>query len=185
MDRFWSWNSNTLATWWEELSHLKRPWCWERLRAGGEGDDRGQDGWMVQPTWWTWVWVNSGSWWWTGRPGVLRFKGSQRVGHDWVTELNFNFHTFVLFKNNFVIFYFLPLFQNTDLYPSGYSLNMGSCVYLIDGMLTTSPRALQYFFSLRNIILSPRQDLVNVAAHIWLHEYFLTGLSYLLASESS
>ena len=83
-----------------------------------------------------------------------------------MTELNFNFHTFVLFKNNFVIFYFLPLFQNTDLYPSGYSLNMGSCVYLIDDMLTTSPRALQYFFSLRNIILSPRQDLVNVAAHI-------------------
>ena len=72
----------------EELAHLKRPWCWERLRAEGEGDDRGWDGWMASPTQWTWVWVNSRSWWWTGRPGVLRFMGSQRVGHDWATELN-------------------------------------------------------------------------------------------------
>ena len=79
---------NTLATWWEELTHLKRPWCWEILRAGGEGDDRGWDGWMASPTRWTWVWVDSGSWWWTGRPCVLWFIGSQRVGHDWVTELN-------------------------------------------------------------------------------------------------
>ena len=58
-----------------------------RLRAGGEGDDRGWDGWMASPTWWTWVWVESWSWWWTGRPGMLWFMGSQRVGHDWVTEL--------------------------------------------------------------------------------------------------
>ena len=57
-----------LATWWEDLSHLKRPWCRERLKAGGEGDDRGWDGWMASLTQWTWVWVNSGSWWWTGRP---------------------------------------------------------------------------------------------------------------------
>ena len=70
-----------------ELAHLKRPWCWERLRAGGDGDDRGWDDWMASPTQWTWVWVGSGSWWWTGRPGVLRFRGSQRVGHDWETEL--------------------------------------------------------------------------------------------------
>ena len=82
------WNSNTLATSCEELTHWKRLWCWEGLGAGGEGDDRGWDGWMASPTWWTWVWVNSGSWWWTGRPGVLRFMGSQRVGHDWATELN-------------------------------------------------------------------------------------------------
>ena len=60
-----------------ELTHLKRPWCWERLRAGGEGDDRGWDGWMASPMQWTWVWANSGSWWWTGRPGVLQFMGSQ------------------------------------------------------------------------------------------------------------
>ena len=67
---------------------LKRPWCWERLKVGGEGDDRGWDGWMVSPTQWTWVWVDSGSWWWTGRPGMLQSMGSQRVGHDWATELN-------------------------------------------------------------------------------------------------
>ena len=54
----------------------------------GEGDGRGWDGWMASPTGWMWVWVNSGSWWWTGRTGVLRFMGSQRVGYDWVTELN-------------------------------------------------------------------------------------------------
>ena len=65
-----------------------RLWCWEGLGAGGEGDDRGWDGWMASLTQWTRVWVNSGSWWWMGRPGVLRFMGSQRVGHNWVTELN-------------------------------------------------------------------------------------------------
>ena len=79
---------NNLATWCKELTHWKRFWCWEGLGAGGEGDDRGWDGWMASPTRWTWVWVNSGSWWWTGRPGVLGFMGSQRVRHDWVTELN-------------------------------------------------------------------------------------------------
>ena len=74
-----------LATWSEELTPWKRPWCWERLKAGGEGDDRGLDGWTASLTWWTWVWASSGSWWRTGKPGVL---GSQRVGHDWTTELN-------------------------------------------------------------------------------------------------
>ena len=88
-DWCWSWNSNTLATWWEKLTPWKRPWYWERLKAGGEGDDRGWDGWMASLTQLTWVWVNSGSWWWTGRPGVLQSMGSQRVGHDWVTELNY------------------------------------------------------------------------------------------------
>ena len=85
----WSWNSNSLATWWEELIHLKRPWCWERLKAGGEGDYRGWDGGMASWTQWMWVWVNSGSWWWTGRPGMLQFMGLQRVRRDW-TELNWN-----------------------------------------------------------------------------------------------
>ena len=68
----------TLATWCEELTHWKRPWCWERLRAGGEGDDRGWgwDGWMASPTRWTLVWVDSGSWYWTGRPGMLQSMGS-------------------------------------------------------------------------------------------------------------
>ena len=81
------WSSNTLATWCEELTHWKRPWCWERLKAGGEGDSRGWDGWMASPTWWTWVWANSGSWCWTRKPGMLQSMGSQKVGHDWATEL--------------------------------------------------------------------------------------------------
>ena len=84
----WSWNCSTLATSCVELTHWKRLWCWGGLGAGGEGDNRGWDGWMASPTRWTWVWVNSGSWWWTGRPGVLRFMGSQRVGHNLSTELN-------------------------------------------------------------------------------------------------
>ena len=84
----WSWNSSTLATWCEELTHLKRPWCWERLKAGGEGDDRGWGGWMASPTRWTWVWVSFGSWWWTGKPGVLQFMGLPRVKHHWANELN-------------------------------------------------------------------------------------------------
>ena len=96
-DWCWSWNSNTLATSCEELTHWKRPWCWERLRAGGEGDNRGWDGWMASLTRWAWVWVDSGSWWWTGRPGVLRFMGSQRVRHNWVTELNLNWRSSVIF----------------------------------------------------------------------------------------
>ena len=69
-----------------KLIHLKRPWCWERLGAGGAGDDRGWDGWTASATWRTWAWVNSRSWWCTGRPGVLWFMGSQRVRHDWATE---------------------------------------------------------------------------------------------------
>ena len=84
----WSWNSSTLATSCEELTHWKRLWCWEGLGAGGKGDGRGWDGWMASLTQWTWVWVNSGSWWWTGKCGLLQFMGSQRVRHDWVTELN-------------------------------------------------------------------------------------------------
>ena len=87
-DWCWSWNSNTLATCCKKLTHLKRPCYWERLRAVGEGDDRGWDGWMASLTRWTWVWVNSGSGWWTGRPGMLQSMGLQRVGDNWVTELN-------------------------------------------------------------------------------------------------
>ena len=89
-DWCWSWSSNTLATWFKELTHLKRPWCWERLKAGGEEDDRGWDGWMASLTQWTWVWASSGSWWWTGRPwraAVHRVAKSGTWLSDW-TELN-------------------------------------------------------------------------------------------------
>ena len=105
----WSWNSNTLATWSKELAHWKRPWCWERLRAGGEGDHRGWDGWMASPTQWTWVWVDSGSWWWTGRPGVLWFMGSQRVRHNWVTELNW-----------------------TEFYSRTFHISFNTCIHEVD-----------------------------------------------------
>ena len=84
----WSWNSNTLATWCKELTHWKRPWCWESLRVGGEGDDREWDGWMASLTQRTWVWASFGSWLWTGKPGMLQSMGSQRVRHNWAAELN-------------------------------------------------------------------------------------------------
>ena len=72
----------------EERTHWKRPWCWERLKARGEANNGGRDSWMASLTQWTWVWVNSRSWWWTGRPDVLQSMGSQRVRQDWATELN-------------------------------------------------------------------------------------------------
>ena len=80
--------SNTLATWCKELTHWKRSWCWERLKAGWEGDDRGWDGCMASLTRLTWVWVSSGSWWWPGKAGELQSMWSQRVRHNWGTELN-------------------------------------------------------------------------------------------------
>jgi len=111
-----SWNSSTLATWCEELTHLKRSWCWERLKAGGEGDDRVWDGWMALPTQWTWVWVSSGSWCYTGKPGMLQSMGSQRVGHDcdW-TELKLNFlvlvyHSVIVSSFKFTLLLTGPLF---------------------------------------------------------------------------
>ena len=87
-DWCWSWHSNTLATWCKELTHWKRPWCWERLKAE-EGDDRGWDGWLASPTGCTWIWGTCRSWWWKGKPGVLQSRGSQ----SWtrlsdLTELN-------------------------------------------------------------------------------------------------
>ena len=96
-DWCWSWISNTLATWCEELTHWQGPLCWEWLKAGGGGDDRGWDGWMASLTQWTWVWASSGRWWRTGKPGVLQSVGLQRVEHDWATEQQCIFHTQVLF----------------------------------------------------------------------------------------
>ena len=81
-------SSKTLATWCKESTHWKRPWFWERFKSGGEEDNRGWGDWMASPTQWTWVWVNSSNWWWTGRSDVQQSMGSQRVGDNWVTELN-------------------------------------------------------------------------------------------------
>ena len=86
-DWCWSWNFSTLASLREELTHWKRLYCWETLKASGEGDHRRWDVWMASLNQWTWVQVSSGSWWWTGRSDVLQSVGSQRVKHDWATEL--------------------------------------------------------------------------------------------------
>jgi len=93
---------------------FERSWCWERLKAGGEGDNRGWDGWMTSPTQWTWVWVNSGSWWWTGRSGVLRFMGSQRVRHNWETELNWI--ESVMLSNHLILYQ--PFLLLLSIFPS-------------------------------------------------------------------
>ena len=116
-----------------KLTHWKRPWCWEGLGAGGEGDDRGWDGWMASPTQWTWVWVNSRSWWWTGRPSVLRFMGSQRVGHNWATGLSWTEHGipfFLSFKLSPICdFMFKVRWQ--DLVGSCFSALHWQCLLLI------------------------------------------------------
>ena len=100
-DWCWSWNTNISAIWCKELTHWKRSWCWERMKAGGEVDDRGCNGWKASLTQWTWVWESSGSWWWTGKPGVLQSMGLQRVGHNWETELNW----YIILLSNHVIVY--------------------------------------------------------------------------------
>ena len=112
---FSSWNSSTLATSCEELTHWKRLWCCKGLGAGGEGDDRGWDGWMPSLTRWAWVWVNSGSCWWTGRPGVLRFMGSQRVGHNWATELNWTDQFVSYTFSNILLLLLLSRFSHVRL----------------------------------------------------------------------
>ena len=109
-DWCWSCNSNTLAIWCKELTHWKRPWCWERLKAGGEGDGRGWDGWVASPTQWTWFWINSGSWWWTGRPVMLQSLGLQRVGHEaielnWMSPLLTPFLSSLLWPPTCVVLY--------------------------------------------------------------------------------
>ena len=87
-DWCWNWSIHTLATWCKELTHWKRPWCWERLKTGGKGDDRGWAVWMASLTWCTWVWASPRAWWWTGKPGILQSTKLQRVGHVLATELN-------------------------------------------------------------------------------------------------
>ena len=72
----------------QRVDSFEKTQCWERLKSEGEGDDRGWDGWMASPAQWTWVWVSSESWWWTGKPGMLQSMGSIKVRHDWVTEVN-------------------------------------------------------------------------------------------------
>ena len=79
--------AKTPILWPPDAENWKRPWCWERLKAG-DGDNRGWDGWMASLTWWAWVWASSRNWWWMGKPGMLQSMVSQRVRHNWATELN-------------------------------------------------------------------------------------------------
>ena len=126
-DWCWIWNSKTLATWWEELTHWKRPWCWERLKAGGEGDDKGWDGWMASLAQWTWVWASFGSWWWTGKPDMLQSMRAQSCTQlsDWTDSHYGIFWIFIFcyillhalsvncFTFNFV---YILLFQTDNCY---------------------------------------------------------------------
>ena len=89
----------TFATWCEELTHWKRPWCWAGLKAGGEGDDTGWDGWMASLILWTWIWACSGSWWWAGKPACHSPRG-RRVRHSWAAELNWT-QTVLFSPSNF------------------------------------------------------------------------------------
>ena len=90
-DRFLEWPLTYSGL--PELTHLKRPWCWEKLKAGGEGDNRGWGGWMASPTQWTRVWVSFGSSWWSGKTGLLQSMGSQRIRHNWATELDWKVYS--------------------------------------------------------------------------------------------
>ena len=130
-DWCWSWNANTLATWCKELTHWKRPCCWERLKAR-EGDDRGWDGWMASLTQWAWVWASSGSWWWTGRPGMLQFMGSQRGGHNWATKLNrIELETSTLLKKKALKEFTIIFLQVKLLVNTMWSLNDQVMYYII------------------------------------------------------
>ena len=128
-DWYWSWNSNTLATWCKELTPWERPWCWERLKAGGEGDNRRWDGWMASPTQWTCIWASSGSWWWTGKPGLLQSMGSQSQKRlsNW-TEVNrphIKFQLLILqasFSSCFYLFFPLPINLLSSVPPFPLSL---------------------------------------------------------------
>ena len=119
------------------VDSLEKTLILEGLGAREEEDDRGWDGWMALLTWWTWVWVNSGSWWWTGRPGVLRFMGSQRVGHDWATELNWTDILAFFVKDKLSIgawiylwgFYFVPLIYISVFVPVPYCLD--DCSFIV------------------------------------------------------
>ena len=101
-DWCWSWNAHSLATWCKELTHWKRPWCWERLKAGEERDNRGWGDWMASLTWRTWVWASSRSWWWTGKLGVLLSMGLQRVQCNWATELKLGEDTYNISNKEFI-----------------------------------------------------------------------------------
>ena len=90
------------------VTHWKRLWCWEGLGAGGEGDNRGQDGWMASLTRWTWVWVNSGSWWWTGGPGVLRWRSKESDTTEQLNWSELNWTTWIGHRDTYLPWSWTP-----------------------------------------------------------------------------
>ena len=132
----------------------KRLWCWEGLRVRGEGDDRGWDGWMASLTRWTWVWVNAGSWWCTGRPGVLRFMGSQRVGHDWATDLICLHFSFPKFQPCWIFFIYFSVFSSHNSPTSLPKLIPGYSTAILPTFLVTCS-----YLSFRSSMLSQVQPL--------------------------
>ena len=139
------------------VDSFKRPWCWEGLWAGGEGDDRGWDGWMASPTRWTWVWVNSRSWWWTWRPGVLWFMGSQTVGHDWVNELNW---TELYKKWSLKIFYIFTNVYLKCLYSRIFKYILNMCLF---AYVSTIHSYLSMYFFKEN----PWVDIACSISEVW------------------
>ena len=128
-DWCWSWNSNTLATWCEELTHWKRPWCWERLKAGGERDDRGWDGWMASRTRWTWIGESSRSWWWTGKPGVLQSMGRQRVEHTEQLSQTDSIRKYVIFQK--ILQNYLTASESLHVWRTGLSDSTSMHIFLM------------------------------------------------------
>ena len=122
-----------MAIWCEELTHLKRPWCWQRLKAGGEGDNRGWNGWIASPTQWTRVWINSRSWCWSGRPCMLQSMGSQRVEHKWVTKLNWMVNHVVHFFSYSCLLFVYFIWKNVylSLLPNFVSDSLKFCYWAI------------------------------------------------------
>ena len=145
---------NIVATWCEELTRRKRPWCWERVRAGGEGDARGWDGWMASLTQWTWAWANSGRQWSVGNPGMLQSMGSERAGHDsdWTTLWIYLIGCWILlysYKYPWVFFSETQLYYFSDLLGKNWAVFIYSplwgktCMYI----LPNSPWSLRFFQS--------------------------------------
>ena len=138
----------------KEWTHWKRLWCWEGLGAGGEWDDRGWDGWMASPTLWTWVWVSSRSWWWTGRLGVLQFMGLQRVGHDGATELNWTEGAYIYVSVQFSSVTQLcltlcnPMDCSTSGFPVHHQLEFQSTETPVSASASVLPMNIQDWFPL-------------------------------------
>ena len=134
----------------KKLTHSKRPWCWERLKVGGEGDDRGWDDWMASPTQGTWVWASSGSWWWTGRPGMLQSMGSQRVGRDWAAELKWTNETIGLARK---FFWLLSknkrhnFLSHQELYWTAYSLCFPTFCHFLGNFIISSSQSFLSFWT--------------------------------------